>query len=125
MGTWYEFVREIQAKHDISYREALQKASPLWKARHNYKKKLKKNKKLAKGIEAPEEITEFPKVQKRRNKKAAKPVSAVTNKSVLTPTNPPSRHNAKPSKKEKRATRKHVGPLLDSKFKYMYKKLYL
>ena len=124
MGTWHEFVREIQAKHDISYRDALQKASPLWKARPNYKKKLKNNNKLAKGIEAPEEISEFPQVKKRRNKKAAKPVSAVTNKSVLTPTNPPSRHNAKPSKKEKRAARKH-GPLLDSKFKYLSKKLYM
>ena len=124
MGTWHEFVREIQAKHDIPYKEALQKASPLWKARPNYKKKLKKNNKLAKGIEAPEEISEFPQVKKRRNKKAAKPVSAVTNNSVLTPANPPRRHNAKPSKKEKRAARKH-GPLLDSKFKYLSKKLYM
>ena len=124
MGTWHDFVREVQAKHDISYKEALQKASPLWKARPDYKKKLKKNKKLAEGIETVDEIREFPQVKKRRNKKAAKPISAVTNNSVLTPTNPPSRHNAKPSKKEKRAARKH-GPLLDSKFKYLSKKLYL
>ena len=124
MGTWHEFVKEIQAKHDISYKEALKKASPLWKARPDYKKKLKKNKKLAKGIQAVEEIREFPQVKKRRNKKAAKPVSAVTNNSVLTPANPPSRHNTKPSKKEKRDARKH-GPLLDSKFKYLCKKLYM
>ena len=124
MGTWHEFVREIQAKHDISYREALKKASPLWKQRPDYKKKLKKNKKLAKGIETVEEIREFPQVKKRRNKKAAKPIAAVTNKSFLAPANPPRRDGVKASKKEKRDARKH-GPLLDSKFKYLYKKLYV
>ena len=123
MQTWHEFVREIQGKYKLTYREAVKRASPLWKAQASYKKKLKSNKKLAEGIEAAPEVSEFPKIDKRRKNKAKRQISAITNNNVFAPAVPAARDELKPSKKQKRDSRKH-GPLLDSKFKYLSKKLY-
>ena len=58
--TWAEFVREVQTKHKIPYREAQKKASGLWKKKPAYEKKGKKYKTLP-GMESISEISQFPK----------------------------------------------------------------
>ena len=58
MTTWNEFVKEIAEKHNLSRKEAMKKASPLWKKKKRGKQKVK---------DVPE-ISEFPKV-KLKNKK--------------------------------------------------------
>ena len=43
MISWREFVREVQQKNQISYREAMKQASVLWKKKPHYEKKTKPN----------------------------------------------------------------------------------
>ena len=43
--TWREFVRDLQKKEGISYKNALVKASPLWKEQKAKKAKAPKRKK--------------------------------------------------------------------------------
>ena len=59
MTTWNEFVKEIAEKHNLSRKEAMKKASPLWKKKKRGKQKVK---------DVPE-ISEFPKVKARKNQK--------------------------------------------------------
>ena len=65
--TWNEFVKEIQLEKQVSRKEAMKIASPLWQ-----KMKVKKQK-ANKKIKVPPTISEFPKRKKR--KKAGKRVS--------------------------------------------------
>ena len=58
MTTWNEFVKEIAKKHKLSHREAMKKASPLWKQKKRGTQKVK---------DVPE-ISEFPKKIKRTKK---------------------------------------------------------
>ena len=58
MTTWNEFVKEIAEKHGLSRKEAMKKASPLWKKKKRGKTKVK---------DVPE-ISEFPKVKKSKKK---------------------------------------------------------
>ena len=58
--TWAEFVREVQSKHKIPYREAQKRASGLWKKKPAYEKKGKKYKTLP-GMETVPDISQFPK----------------------------------------------------------------
>lgn len=58
--TWSEFVKEIQGKYQIPYREAQKKASGLWRKKPAYEKKGKKYKSLP-GIEKVPDISQFPK----------------------------------------------------------------
>ena len=58
--TWTEFVREVQSKHQIPYREAQKKASGLWKKKPAHEKKGKKYKTLP-GMQKVPEISQFPK----------------------------------------------------------------
>ena len=60
MTTWNEFVKEIAEKHNLSRKEAMKKASPLWK-------KKKRGKRNVKDITGPE-ISEFPKLKKNKKK---------------------------------------------------------
>ena len=59
MTTWNEFVKEIAEKHNLSRREAMKKASPLWKKKKRGKQKVK---------DVPE-ISEFPKPKKKKKSK--------------------------------------------------------
>ena len=59
MTTWNEFVKEIAEKHNLSRKEAMKKASPLWK-------KKKRGKQTVKDVP---EISEFPKAKPRKTKK--------------------------------------------------------
>ena len=58
MTTWNEFVKEIAKKHNLSRKEAMKKASPLWK-------KKKRGKQTVKDVP---EISEFPKRRKTKKK---------------------------------------------------------
>ena len=58
MTTWNEFVKEIAEKHNLSRKEAMKKASPLWK-------KKKRGKQTVKDVP---EISEFPKRRKTKKK---------------------------------------------------------
>ena len=58
MISWREFVREVQLKDKVTYKEAMSRASVLWKKKPQHEKKTKlKNPKHKK---APE-ISQFPK----------------------------------------------------------------
>ena len=78
MGAWHDFVKEVQEKEGCSYKEALQKASPLWKAKKAGKSaendvaeavKPKKRRKTKKTKGQPTEQQDFPKVAKRKQKR--------------------------------------------------------
>ena len=64
--TWNQFVKEIQLEKQVSRKEAMKIASPLWQ-----KQKLKKAKSNKK-VKVPPTISEFPKIKKHRNKKVTK-----------------------------------------------------
>ena len=68
MTTWREFVKETQKKYKISYKEAMQKASPLWKKKKgkkpDKKTRIKRSKKNV--IEDLPEISEFPKPKEKK-----------------------------------------------------------
>jgi len=70
MTTWREFVKEVQAKNKISYKEALKKASPLWAKQKSKKTKItsKKKKKKADPLKEPEEVVDFPKLVEKKKK---------------------------------------------------------
>ena len=72
MTTWNEFVKEIAEKHNLSRKEAMKKASPLWK-------KKKRGKKTVKDVP---EISEFPKIKKSQKKKSDKLPRAKRTKTV-------------------------------------------
>ena len=59
MTTWNEFVKEIAEKYNLSRKEAMKKASPLWKKKKRGKRSVK---------DVPE-ISEFPKVKVKNRKK--------------------------------------------------------
>ena len=59
MTTWNQFVKEIAEKHNLSRKEAMKKASPLWKKKKRGKQKVK---------DVPE-ISEFPKSRKSKKSK--------------------------------------------------------
>ena len=62
MTTWNQFVKEVAEKYSLSRKEAMKKASPLWK-----KKKRGKNE-----VKDVPEISEFPKIKKKKKKKPKK-----------------------------------------------------
>ena len=67
MTTWREFVKEVQAKHKITYKEAMKKASPLWqKKKKQPKTRMKASKKK---FTEPEEVTDFPKVSTKKKER--------------------------------------------------------
>jgi hypothetical protein len=69
MTTWREFVKEVQAKNKISYKEALKKASPLWAKQKSKKTKKTSKKKKAEPLKEPEEVVDFPKQVEKKKKK--------------------------------------------------------
>ena len=58
MTTWNEFVKEVAEKYNLSRKDAMKKASPLWK-------KKKRGKRTVKDVPV---ISEFPKVKKTKMK---------------------------------------------------------
>ena len=59
MLSWREFVKEVQLKHKISYKDAMRRASPLWRAKPDYEKKTKRNKGPT-GLKKVPEVSQFP-----------------------------------------------------------------
>ena len=70
MQTWNEFVKEIQAKYQLNRKDAMKKASPLWR-----KMKIK-NRNKSKIKDVPK-ISEFPKVSKKKKKSISKMPSTI------------------------------------------------
>ena len=68
MTTWREFVKEVQAKYKITYKEAMRKASPLWKQKKQKPVKKTRMKRSKKKFEEPEEVMDIPKVAKKTKK---------------------------------------------------------
>ena len=113
--TWNEFVKEIQLKDNISRKEAMKKASPLWQKR----KMQKRNSKIKDDVP---EISEFPKIKKK--KKPKKPKKSKHVPSTLAVRQSQLGGNIdihkKPSKRNKhqRLFKKHI-VIEDSAFKYL------
>ena len=62
MTTWREFVKETQTKYKISYKDAMQKASPLWKKKKDKKTRIKKSKKQEPVVPVPD-VVDYPKLK--------------------------------------------------------------
>ena len=78
MTTWNQFVKDIREKRKVSQKEAMKIASPLWAAKKGAGGKKKGSKKK---IEAPPEISEFPKT-KKKTKGTRQTIAKTTTKSV-------------------------------------------
>ena len=78
MASWREFVKEVQKKESCTYKEALKKASPLWKAKKEKdnhttpEKKVRKKRTKRKKVESANEVVDFPKVKAKADKKRRK-----------------------------------------------------
>ena len=77
MASWREFVKEVQKKESCSYKEALKKASPLWKAKkekdnHTTPEKKVRKKRTKKKVESAKDVEDFPKVKAKADKKRRK-----------------------------------------------------
>ena len=71
MTTWREFVKEVQIKNKISYKDAMKKASPLWAKKKGKKTKItskKKRKKVKDPLDDVEEVIDYPKQGKCKKK---------------------------------------------------------
>ena len=108
--SWAEFVKEIQGKYQISYREAQKKASALWKKKPAYEKKGKKYKTLP-GMKKVPDISQFP---KKLNFKAKRRDSAIYITPRMIKRKVPDIFTRAPKKKKRR------GPegVDDASFKY-------
>ena len=101
MISWREFVREVQKKNKISYKEAMTKASALWKKKPNSEKKTKS--KGPKGIDKVPEISQFPiKMRFSKKKSNQRKVPDILSRNHT---------------KRKRSL--NVGPIDENRFKYL------
>lgn len=120
---WREFVKQTQSKYGISYKEAMKKASPLWKVyKDKPAKKKRKTKKKGK-VELPEDVIDFPKIRTKKDVKQKIPQTQAVVKSELGGTmgDEIDRRRERPTKGRKRLARKH-GIVLDSTHRYMARK---
>ena len=121
---WREFVKQTQSKYGISYKEAMKKASPLWKVYKDKPAKKKRKKKKGK-VELPEDVIDFPKsrTKKKKDVKQKIPQTQAVVKSDLGGTmgDEIDRRRERPVKGRKRLARKH-GIVLDSTHRYMARK---
>ena len=110
MISWREFVREVQQKNGISYRDAMKEASILWKKKPHYEKK-NKSKRGPKGIKKVPDISQFPQKLKFSKKKPGVYTSLKNIKRKLPDilTRPPL----------KRKRTMDLGPIDDNRFKYL------
>lgn len=122
---WREFVKQTQSKYGISYKEAMKKASPLWKVYKDKPAKKKSRTKKKGKIELPEDVIDFPKsrTKKKKDVKQTIPQTQAVVKSALGGTigDDIDRRRERPLKGRKRLARKH-GIVLDSTHRYMARK---
>ena len=109
MISWREFVREVQLKDKISYKEAMSRASVLWKKKPQHEKKTKPKK-----HDRVPDISQFPKNLrfKKKNPKVYTNPSQIKRRipDILTPRGP------RPLKRRKQ---NHSGPIDDHRFRYL------
>ena len=122
---WREFVKQTQSKYGISYKEAMKKASPLWKEYKDKPAKKPRKKKKKGKVELPEDVIDFPKsrAKKKKDVKQKIPQTQAVVKSDLGGTmgEEIDRRRERPVKGRKRLARKH-GIVLDSTHRYMARK---
>jgi len=109
MISWREFVREVQLKDKISYKEAMTRASVLWKKKPQHEKKTKmKNPKM----KSVPEISQFPKNLrfKKKNPKVYTNTSHIKRKIPNILTMDSTRKRRKPN---------DSGPIDDHRFRYL------
>ena len=124
---WQEFVKTVQKKHSISYKEALTKSSPLWKeykVKNSVKPKKKKSRKK-RVVEAAPEISEFPKIKDKKKgsrKSVARTETRVVNDLGGNIGAEIDRRREKVKPKGRPRLRKKHSILLDSAYKYAARK---
>ena len=124
---WNDFVKKIRTERNISFKEALKVASPLWqqqkkdnKPAKNAKKRTKKKQKY----EEPPEVTEFPKPtlpKTTRRKVASTSTRNVTSLGGRLDTELARRADKRRPTTRQRLQRKH-SVRLDSAYKYVARK---
>ena len=122
MTTWNEFVKQVQLDKQVSRKEAMRIASPLWQKKKLQDAKNPRRKKAKiKGADVPE-ISEFPKVKKQKKKRTGKrvavPATIAVAASQLGGRLPDSLHGPSAKRGRKRLTKKHV-VLQDSHFRFL------
>ena len=103
MISWREFVREVQRTNNISYKQAMTRASALWKKKPDYEKKTKSKSKKG-GIKKVPEVSQFP-VKMRFSKKKPSVYSKLPDILTRAPL--------------KRKQSMNLGPIDDNRFKYL------
>ena len=109
MISWREFVREVQLKNKISYKEAMSQASVLWRKKPAHEKKNKP--KGPAGIQRVPEISQFPKKLRFVKKKVGVYASLQNIKRKV-----PEILTKVPRKRKKKT---ELGPIDDNRFKYL------
>ena len=109
MISWREFVREVQRTNNISYREAMTRASALWKKKPDYEKKTK-SKSIKGGIKKVPEISQFPTKMRFSKKKPGIYASPKNLKRKL-----PDILTREPLKRQRSI---NLGPIDTNRFKY-------
>ena len=115
--TWNEFVKEVQLDKQVSRKEAMKIASPLWQ-----KMKVKKQKGNKK-VKIPPTISEFPKQKKKKKvtkigKRVGVPATVAVRQSELGGAIDP---HKKVKRGRKRLVKKHT-VLQDSHFRFLSRK---
>ena len=129
MATWNEFVKKIREERNITYKEALKVASPLWKAekeKQKLPKKKTKRKIQKKKITIEPDVSEFP-VQKKKTKTTKQKIAKTTTQKLtdvggsLKKINARNDYLAEGSRRRNRKVRfkQKTGIQLDSQHKYV------
>ena len=121
---WNDFVKKIRTERNISFKEALKVASPLWQQQKNGKKPAKKRTKKKQKYEEPPEVTEFPKPtlpKTTRRKVASTSTRNVTSLGGRLDTELARRADKRKPTTRQRLQRKH-SVRLDSAYKYVARK---
>ena len=107
MISWREFVREVQRTNNITYKDAMTRASALWKKKPDYEKKTKSKSKKG-GIKKVPEISQFP--AKMRFSKKKPSVYSKLPDILKIPLGP---------RPLRRKQSMNLGPIDDNRFKYL------
>ena len=109
MMSWREFVREVQLKRKISYKEAMKEASVLWKKKPESEKKKKYKNPKHKVVP---DVSQFPKNLrfKKKNPGTYTSVSFIKRKIPKILSRP---------KKRRRRLQTEPGPIDDQRFRYL------
>ena len=121
---WNDFVKKIRTERNISFKEALKVASPLWQQQKKDTKPAKKTTKKKQKYKEPPEVTEFPKPtlpKTTRRKVASTNTQNVTNFGGRLDSELARRDDKRRPTARQKLQRKHI-IRLDSAYKYVARK---